>query len=78
MERKRLALIGAVLALAVAFCFSCFGTYTGDFSQEQRVRYGPWAVVAGASEGLGAGGAGRSNDRLTLFGAETISLDFDF
>ena len=46
--------VSLLVLLAVSAGWYGFGTYTGNFSKEQKIRYGPWAVVAGASEGLGA------------------------
>ena len=42
------------LLLATLVLYYFFGPYTGGFSIEQKDKHKEWAVVAGASEGLGA------------------------
>ena len=46
--------ISAIILIGACVFIALFGSYSGGFNQEQAIRYGPWAVVAGASEGLGA------------------------
>ncbi len=48
-------LISALVLLSSSLIVNYFfGSYVGEFTKSQRIKYGEWAVIAGGSEGLGA------------------------